>query len=167
MMKGILMASAEVYIFPGKSHESEQVLDPDYTPTNAEKHLFEARQIFMFSVFDKKLLTDMGKTIVRKYVHMIDAQSVYKDFQEHMISSSKGASEKRRLTQYVTTTILDEEVVVTSTISCGSQCQGPCGPGLHGIVMLVMHLYILSKLILAVLIVTNSQPVTMVCGLNV
>ena len=62
----------------------------------------------MFSVLDIHLLTDMGKTIVRKYVHTTDAQSVWKDFQEHMKSSSKGASEKRRLTQYVTNTVLDD-----------------------------------------------------------
>ena len=54
----------------------------------------------MFSVFDKHLLTD----IVRKYVHTTDAQSVWKDFQDHMKSSSKGASEKRRLTHHVTNT---------------------------------------------------------------
>ena len=53
----------------------------------------------MFSVFDKHLLTDMGENIVRKYVHTTDAQSVWKDFQDRMISSSKGASEKKRLTQ--------------------------------------------------------------------
>ena len=46
----------------------------------------------------------MGETIARKYVH----QSVWEDFQEHMKSSSKGASEKRRLTQYVTNTVLDD-----------------------------------------------------------
>ena len=62
----------------------------------------------MFSVFDKHLLTDMGKTIVRKYVHTTDAQSVWKDFQDHMKSSSKDASEKRRLTQYVTNTTLGD-----------------------------------------------------------
>ena len=44
--------SRSLYI-TAKSHECEQVLDPDYTPTNAEKDLFEAKQIFMFSVFDK------------------------------------------------------------------------------------------------------------------
>ena len=99
--------SRSLYI-TAKSHECEQVLDPDYTPSNAEKDLFEAKQIFMFSVFDKHLLTDMGKTIVRKYVHTTDAQSVWKDFQDHMKSSSKGASEKRRLTQYVTNTTLDD-----------------------------------------------------------
>ena len=41
-------------------------------------------------------------------MHATDAQSVWKYFQEHMKSSSKGASEKRRLTQYVTNTILDD-----------------------------------------------------------
>ena len=56
------------------------MLDPDYTPTSAEKDLSEAKQIFMFSVSDKHLLTDMGKTIVRKYVHTTDAQSVGRIF---------------------------------------------------------------------------------------
>ena len=97
--------SRSLYI-TAKSHECEDVLDPEYTPSNSEKELFEAKQVFMFSVLDKHLLTDMGKTIVRKYVHTTDAQSVWKDFQEHMKSSSKGASEKRRLTQYVTNTVL-------------------------------------------------------------
>ena len=96
------------FYITAKSHECEQLLDPDYTPSNAEKDLFEAKEIFLLSVFDKHLLTDMGKTIVRKYVHTTDAQSVWKDFQDHMKSSSKGASEKRRLTQYVTNTTLDD-----------------------------------------------------------
>ena len=80
------------------------MLDPDYTPANAEKDLFEAKKIFRFSVFYKHLLTDMGKTIIRNYVHTTDAQSVWNDFQDHMKSSPKGASDKRRLTQYVTNT---------------------------------------------------------------
>ena len=62
----------------------------------------------MISALDKHLLTDMGKTIVRKYVHTTDAQSVWKDFQEHMKSSSKGASENRRFTQYATNSVLDD-----------------------------------------------------------
>ena len=99
--------SRSLYI-TAKSHECEDVLDREYTSSNSEKELFEAKQVFMFSVLDKHLLTDMGKTIVRKYVHTTDAQSVWKDFQEHMKSSSKGASEKRRLTQYVTNTLLDD-----------------------------------------------------------
>ena len=99
--------SRSLYI-TAKSHECEDVLDPEYTPSNSEKELYEAKQAFMFSVLDKHLLTDMGKTIVKKYVHTTDAQSVWKDFQEHMKPSSKGASEKRRLTKYVTNTVLDD-----------------------------------------------------------
>ena len=72
------------------------------------KKLFDAKQVFMFSVLDKHLLTDMGKTIVRNYVHTTDAQSVWKHIQEHMKSSSKGASEKRKLSQYVTSTVLED-----------------------------------------------------------
>ena len=61
----------------------------------------------MFSVLDKHLLTDMGRAIARKYVHTTDAQSSWKEFQEHM-KSCEAASEKRRLTQYVTNTVLDD-----------------------------------------------------------
>ena len=50
----------------------------------------------------------MGKTIVREYVQTTDAQSVWKDFKDHVKSSSKGGSEKRILTQYVTNTTLDD-----------------------------------------------------------
>ena len=62
----------------------------------------------MFSVFNANLQTDMGKTIVRRLLAHTDAQAVWKEFSEHMRTSSKGASEKRRLTQYVTNTVLDD-----------------------------------------------------------
>ena len=89
-----------------KSHECNEVLDPSYTPGSEpeEQELFEAKQTFMFSVFNANLQTDMGKTIVRRRLAKTDAQ---KDLSEHMRTSSKGASEKRRLTQYVTNTVLD------------------------------------------------------------
>ena len=62
----------------------------------------------MFSVFNTNLQTDMGKTIVRRHLANTDAQSVWKELSEHMRTSSKGASEKRRLTQYLTNTVLDD-----------------------------------------------------------
>ena len=37
-----------------------------------------------------------------------DAQSVWRELSERMRTSSKGSSEKRRLTQYVTNTVLDD-----------------------------------------------------------
>ena len=63
------------------------------------KSFFEAKQTFMFSVFNANLQTDMGKTIVRRHLSNTDAQAVWKELSEHMRTSSKGASEKRRLTQ--------------------------------------------------------------------
>ena len=93
-----------------KTHECNEVLDPNYTPGSEpeEQELFEAKQTFIFSVFNANLQTDMEKTIVRRHFANTDAQSVWKELTEHMRTSSKGASEKRRLTQYVTNTVLDD-----------------------------------------------------------
>ena len=92
-----------------KTHKCNEVLDPTYTPGSEpeQQELFEAKQTFMFSVFNANLQTDMGKTIVRRHLAHTDAQSVWKELSEHMRTSSKGASEKGRLTQYVTNTVLD------------------------------------------------------------
>ena len=62
----------------------------------------------MLSVFSANLQTDMGKTSVRRHLTTNDAQAVWRELSEHMRTFSKGASEKRRLTQYVTNTVLDD-----------------------------------------------------------
>ena len=49
----------------------------------------------------------MGKNIVRRHLITTDAQSVCRELSEHMMTSSKGASENRRLARYVTNTVLD------------------------------------------------------------
>ena len=94
------MASRSLFIV-AKSHECNEVLDPTYIPGSEpdQQELFEAKQTFMFSVFNANLQTDMGKTIVRRHLNTADAQSVWRELREHMRTSSKGASEKRRLTQ--------------------------------------------------------------------
>ena len=99
-----------------RSHECNEVLDPSNTPGSEpeEQELFEAKQTFMFSVLNANLQTDMGKTIVRRHLANTDTQSVWKELSEHMRTSSKGASEKRRLTQYVTNAVLDENFKVTT-----------------------------------------------------
>ena len=99
-----------------KTHECNEVLEPNYTPDSEpeEQKLFETKQTFMFSVFNANLQTDMGKTIVRRHLANIDAKSVWKELSEHMRTSSKGASEERRLTQYVTNTVLDDNFKCTT-----------------------------------------------------
>ena len=85
-----------------KTHECSEFLDLNHTPgsEHEEEELFEAKQTFMFSVINTNLQTDMGKTIVRRHLTSTDAQAVWNELSEHMRTSSKGASEKRRLTQY-------------------------------------------------------------------
>ena len=85
-------------------------MEPTYNPGSEpeEQELFEDKQTFMFSVLNANLQTEMGKTIVRRHLANTDAQSVGKELREHKRTSSKGASEKRRLTQYVTNTVLDD-----------------------------------------------------------
>ena len=68
----------------------------------------------MYKVFNETLLTDMGRTKVRKYLKPTDAQAVGKEYSEYMTTASKGASEKRKLTQYVTNTVLDSQFRGTS-----------------------------------------------------
>ena len=62
----------------------------------------------MYSVFNKCLLSDMGKTIVRNHLDNMNAQRVWEEFATHLTTSSKGKAEKRRLHTYVTTTVLDK-----------------------------------------------------------
>ena len=99
-----------------KSHECSEVLDPTYTPGSEPelREFFEAKQTLMLSVFNGNLLTvtDMGKTFVKKHLTTTDAQAVWQELSDHMRTSSKGASEKRRLTQHVTNTVLDDNLKV-------------------------------------------------------
>ena len=48
----------------------------------------------MYSVFNKVLQSDMGKTIVRKYASTLNTQSVWREFESHMSISSKGLNER-------------------------------------------------------------------------
>ena len=57
----------------------------------------------MYSVFDKVLQSDMGKKLVRKYAPTLNAQAVWRDFESHMSTSSKGLND--RLHVHVSTTV--------------------------------------------------------------
>ena len=63
----------------------------------------------MYKVFNETLQTDIGRTKVRKYLRTTGAQPVWKEYSDYMATSSKGASEKRKLTHYVTSTVLDSQ----------------------------------------------------------
>ena len=89
---------------------SEEILQPTFRPRgDADSlELFRLKNDFMYSVFNKCLLSDMGKTIVRQHLDNMNAQRVWEEFATHMTTSSKGKAEKHRLHTYVTTTVLDK-----------------------------------------------------------
>ena len=93
-----------------RAHDCEEVLQPTFRPRrDADSlELFRLKNDFMYSVFNKCLLSDMGKTIVRKHLDNMNAQRVWEKFATHMTTSSKGKAEKHRLHTYVTTTVLDK-----------------------------------------------------------
>ena len=98
-------------LITAKSHDVSEILDPSYSPgpSPEERELFEAKQVFMYIVFNETLQTDMRRTMVRKYLRTTDAQGVWKEYSDYMTTSSKGASEKRKLTHYVTNMVLDNQ----------------------------------------------------------
>ena len=93
-----------------RAHDCEEILQPTYRPrSDADSlELFTLKNDFMYSVFNKCLLSDMGKTIVRKHLDSMNAQRVWEEFATHRTTSSKGKAEKCQLHTYVTTTVLDK-----------------------------------------------------------
>ena len=82
-----------------KSHECNEVLDPTFTPGSdpERQDLFEAKQTFMFHVFNANLQTDMGKTIVRRHLDTTDAKSDWRELSPscdpEVILSSEGSED--------------------------------------------------------------------------
>ena len=93
-----------------RAHDCEDILQPTFRPRGDADilELFRLKNDFMYSVFNKCLLSDMGKTIVRKHLDNMNAQRFWEEFATHMTASSKGKAEKHRLHTYVTTTVLDK-----------------------------------------------------------
>ena len=78
---------------------------PGYDDDNQE--LFKQKQYFLYSVFNKVLESDMGKTTVWKFAPTLDAQSLWRDSETDMSPFSKGLNETHRLHASVSTTVYD------------------------------------------------------------
>ena len=74
-----------------RAHDCEEILQPTFRPRgDADSlELFRLKNNFMYSVFNKCLLSDMGKTIVRKHLDNMNPQRIWEEFATHMTTSSK------------------------------------------------------------------------------
>jgi len=87
----------------------EEVLEPSYVPTTTdEKDLFSEKQKYMYAVFERTLLTDKGKALVRTYQKTFDAQTIFKELQQYALLSTKATMDAATLLGYITTSNLDD-----------------------------------------------------------
>ena len=96
-----------------------------------------AQQVFMYKVFNETLLTDMGRTKVRKYLKTTDAEAVWKEYSEYMTSASKGASVLSKSSRKCTVTGIDQHQINGLDIV---QCTVLVNTN-HGYVDLIMNEY--------------------------
>jgi deoxyhypusine synthase len=80
------------------------VLDPAYAPSQVEdKLLFEAKQKYLYAVFEQKLQTHKGKALVREYKVTSDAQAIHAALLDHYTKSVKALLDQSQLMVYITT----------------------------------------------------------------
>ncbi|KAL7573266.1 hypothetical protein ACA910_003411 [Epithemia clementina (nom. ined.)] len=100
--------SRSVYI-TATSHDCSDVLIPSFVPGPDPDalELYQQKKIFMYTVFNANVLTDMGKSFITQHAHDMDAQKVWAKLTNHMKSSTKGAIERCEIQQYVCTAVYD------------------------------------------------------------
>jgi hypothetical protein len=82
----------------------DDILDPGYTPVTVEETaLFDEKQKYMYSVFERILQTDEGKVIVRSHDVDRNAQSIYAEFLHVMTQSTEAMMDSGELLSYLTT----------------------------------------------------------------
>ena len=92
-----------------RAQDIADILDPTYSPSNPDEiALFMEKQKFMYAVFEKTLLTDKGKALVRQYQHTFDAQSIYRDLSAYAMLSTKAAIQASSLLSHITTVTLGD-----------------------------------------------------------
>ncbi len=63
--------------------------------------LFEAKQKYMYAVFERILQTDKGKALVRPYESTANAQKIYYELCEDALRSTCSSIDSSRLLSYI------------------------------------------------------------------
>ena len=91
------------------AQDVDDVLNKDYAPTTPEDaDLFQEKKKFMYSVFERTLLTDQGKALVRQHESARDSQIIYKHLSACYEENTKAALDSSSLLAYITTARIDE-----------------------------------------------------------
>jgi hypothetical protein len=96
-------------IAQARAQDMSDILDESFIPSTPEAmELFIEKQKFFYAVFEKNLLTDKGKALVRHYGPTFDAQRVYKDLSAYAKSSTMASMEASNLLTYITSAKLGD-----------------------------------------------------------
>ena len=86
-----------------RAQDVSEVLEPTYVPSTSEDiDLFDEKQKYMFTAFERNLLTDQGKAFVRDYANTYDAQSIYRDLCAYALQSTKASLDSSAILSYLT-----------------------------------------------------------------
>ena len=92
-----------------RAQDVDDVLDPSFKPSgNVALELFDEKQKYMYAVFEKTLLTDKGKALVRLHQPTYDAQSIYRELKDYALQSTKAKMDASALLSYITTVKLGD-----------------------------------------------------------
>ncbi len=78
------------------------VLNPSFKPATGEKDLFEAKQKYMYAVFERVLQTDKGKALVRSHEADANAQKIFDELCKDAFRSTHSSIDSSRLLSYIT-----------------------------------------------------------------
>ncbi|MGL5934844.1 MAG: hypothetical protein ACRCZI_04400, partial [Cetobacterium sp.] len=88
------------------THGVQDVLGPTFQPDPndpEDQALFQSKSDFMFTVFEKTLLTDKSAALVRQYELTRNAQRIWSDLIIYQRTSTAGALHKEKLLTHLTT----------------------------------------------------------------
>ena len=88
------------------NHDCKDMINPNYTPPNEfiepqKYELYIKKQAFLYSVFQKKLLTDFGRSLVRQHREDMNARQLYFSLEAHMKNSSVSRITSQKLMSFV------------------------------------------------------------------
>ena len=90
------------------NHETQNVLDRNYVPRTREEYdLFAKQNIYMYSVFMKKMKVHWGEHLLRKHHSTRNAQEFYADLSDYFLKSNVASLAQTDLLREITTTSLN------------------------------------------------------------
>jgi len=77
------------------------VFNPLYKPATGDKDIFEAKQRYMYAVFERVLQMDKGKALMKSYESTTNAQKIFNDLCQDALWSTCSLIDSLKLLSYI------------------------------------------------------------------